>query len=190
MKKVLFTSILLLSAVSFGGNIYAQNTAGGNDTEVTTTSESSASVEFNASEDGKTLTISGYGDLTSYRTTDRSAKVFTDNAVGFVFTDADGKTPVAAGESYNAGKTYYQADYKHNKVWENEPVGWNTYFNEVTSKKEWKEDKIANLYHGYIDWQGKVVLDYRVSSFSSMDNFNTAIDATKYPDKSQYFIST
>ena len=190
MKKVLFTSILLLSAVSFGGNIYAQGAAGGNDTEVTTLSESSASVEFKASEDGKTLTIFGQGDLTSYTTTDRSAKVFTDNAVGFVFTDADGKTPVAAGESYNAGKTYYQADYRHTKVWENEPVGWNTYFGEVTSKKEWKEDKIANLYHGYIDWQGKVVLDYKVSSSSSMDNFNTAIDATKYPDKSQYFIST
>lgn len=190
MKKVLFTSILLLSAVSFGGNIYAQYAAGGNDTEVTTPSESSASVEFKASEDGKTLTISGHGDLTSYTTTDWSAKVFTDNAVGFVFTDADGKTPVAAGDSYNAGKTYYQANYEHTKVWENEPVGWNTYFGEVTSKKEWKEDKIANLYHGYIDWQGKVVLDYKVSSSSSMDNFNTAIDATKYPDKSQYFIST
>lgn len=190
MKKVLFTSILLLSAVSFGGNIYAQDAAGGNDTEVTTPSESSARVEFKASEDGKTLTISGQGDLTSYTTTDWSAKVFTDNAVGFVFTDADGKTPVAAGESYNAGKTYYQAKYEHTKVWENEPVGWNTYFGEVTSKKEWKEDKIANLYHGYIDWQGKVVLDYKVSSSSSMDNFNTAIDATKYPDKSQYFIST
>lgn len=190
MKKVLFTSILLLSAVSFGGNIYAQDATGGNDTEVTTPSESSASVEFKASEDGKTLTISGHGDLTSYTTTDWSAKVFTDNAVGFVFTDADGKTPVAVGDSYNAVKTYYHADYKHTKVWENEPVGWNTYFNEVTSKKEWKEDKIANLYHGYIDWQGKVVLDYKVSSSSSMDNFNTAIDATKYPDKSQYFIST
>ena len=188
MKKVLFTSILLLSAVSFGGNIYAQGAAGGNNTEVTTPSATQPSVKFTA--DGNTLTISGQGDLTSYRTTDWSAKVFTDNAVGFVFTDADGKTPVAAGDSYNAGKTYYQADYKHNKVWENEPVGWNTYFNEVTSKKEWKEDKIANLYHGYIDWQGKVVLDYRVSSSSSMDNFNTAIDATKYPDKSQYFIST
>lgn len=190
MKKVLFTSILLLSAVSFGGNIYAQDAAGGNNTEVPAPSESSASVEFKASEDGKTLTISGHGDLTSYTTTDRSAKVFTGNAVGFVFTDADGKTPVAAGESYNAGKTYYQANYEHTKVWENEPVGWNTYFGEVTSKKEWKEDKIANLYHGYIDWQGKVVLDYKVSSSSSMDNFNTAIDATKYPDKSQYFIST
>lgn len=188
MKKVLFTSILLLSAVSFGGNIYAQGAAGGNDTEVTHLSATQPSVKFTA--DGNTLTISGQGDLTSYTTTDWSAKVFTDNAVGFVFTDADGKTPVAAGESYNAGKTYYQADYKHIKVWENEPVGWNTYFGEVTSKKEWKEDKIANLYHGFIDWQGKVVLDYKVSSSSSMDNFNTAIDATKYPDKSQYFIST
>ena len=179
---------MLLSAVSFGGNIYAQGAAGGNDTEVTHLSATQPSVKFTA--DGNTLTISGQGDLTSYTTTDWSAKVFTDNAVGFVFTDADGKTPVAAGESYNAGKTYYQADYKHIKVWENEPVGWNTYFGEVTSKKEWKEDKIANLYHGYIDWQGKVVLDYKVSSSSSMDNFNTAIDATKYPDKSQYFIST
>ena len=68
MKKVLFTSILLLSAVSFGGNIYAQDPAGGNNTEVTTPSKSSASVEFKASEDGKTLTISGHGDLTSYST--------------------------------------------------------------------------------------------------------------------------
>lgn len=188
MKKVLFTSILLLSAVSFGGNIYARDPAGGNNPEVTTPSATQPSVKFTA--DGNTLTISGQGDLTSCMTTDWSAKVFTDKAVGFVFTDADGKTPVAVGESYNAGKIYYQANYEHTKVWENEPVGWNTYFGEVTSKKEWKEDKIANLYHGYIDWQGKVVLDYKVSSSSSMDNFNTAIDATKYPDKSQYFIST
>lgn len=188
MKKVLFTSILLLSAVSFGGNIYAQDPAGGNAPEVTARSATQPLVKFTA--DGNTLTISGQGDLTSYTTTDWSAKVFTDKAVGFVFTDDKGNTKVAAGDSYNAGKTYYHADYKHTKVWENEPVGWNTYFGEVTSKKEWKEDKIANLYHGYIDWQGKVVLDYKVSSSSSMDNFNTAIDATKYPDKSQYFIST
>ena len=188
MKKVLFTSILLLSAVSFGGNIYAQDTAGGNAPEVTTPSTTQPSVKFTA--DGNTLTISGQGDLTSYMTTDYSARVFTNNAVGFVFADADGKTPVAAGESYNAGKTYYQAEYSYAKVWENEPAGWNTYFGEVISKKEWKEDKIANLYHGYMNWEGKVVLDYKVSSSSSTDNFNTAIDATKYPGKSQYFVST
>lgn len=109
MKKVLFTSILLLSAVSFGGNIYAQGAAGGNDTEVTTPSATQPSVKFTA--DGNTLTISGQGDLTSYTTTDRSAKVFTDKAVGFVFTDDKG-TKVNAKDSYNSGKTYYEADYK------------------------------------------------------------------------------
>ena len=120
MKKVLFTSILLLSAVSFGGNIYAQDATGGNNTEVTTPSATQPSVKFTA--DGNTLTISGQGDLTSYTTTDWSAKVFTDNAVGFVFTDADGKTPVAAGDSYNAGKTYYHATYNYIEVWKEQPV--------------------------------------------------------------------
>lgn len=188
MKKVLFTSILLLSAVSFGGNIYAQDTAGGNNTEVTTPSESSANVEFKASEDGKTLTISGHGDLTSYTTTDWSAKVFTDKAVGFVFTDADGKTPVAAGDSYNAGKTYYHAEYNYTKVWEGQPVAWNTYFGTVTAERSWKDNKKANLYMATIDAYNKnVTVGNKVS-----DNVNweqkifggdwnyTEIDGKKY----------
>ena len=91
MRKVLFTSILLLSAVSFGGNIYAQNTAGGNDKEVTTLSESSASVEFKASEDGKTLTISGHGDLTSYSTKEKKT-VFTSEAKDKISTQSGGVT--------------------------------------------------------------------------------------------------
>lgn len=153
MKKVLFTSILLLSAVSFGGNIYAQDAAGGNDTEVTTPSATQPSVKFTA--DGNTLTISGQGDLTSYRTTDWSAKVFTANAVGFVFTDADGKTPVAAGDSYNAGKTYYHADYSYTKVWEGQPVAWNPYFGTVTAERSWKDNKKANLYMATIDAYNK-----------------------------------
>lgn len=111
MKKVLLTSMILLSAVSFGGNIYAQETAGGNDTEVTTLSESSASVDFKASEDGKTLTISGHGDLTSYMTTERSARVFTDKAVSNVFTGAWAGASVSANDSYNVANTYYRADY-------------------------------------------------------------------------------
>lgn len=150
MKKVLFTSILLLSAVSFGGNIYAQDTAGGNNTEVTTPSESSASVEFKASEDGKTLTISGHGDLTSYRTTDWSAKVFTANAVGFVFTDDKG-TKVNAKESYNSGKTYYQAKYDYSLLYSGVPESYNNGFAEVTTSYSWKDvSKLANLYA--INW--------------------------------------
>ena len=108
MKKVLFTSILLLSAVSFGGNIYAQETAGGNDTEVTTLSESSAIVEFKASEDGKTLTISGHGDLTSYSTL-VDVKVFTsdiENLRDAVWGE------IKPGQEYSASAVYYHNNVK------------------------------------------------------------------------------
>lgn len=105
MKKVLFTSILLLSAVSFGGNIYAQDATGSNDTEVTTHSESSASVEFKASEDGKTLTISGYGDLTSYSTKENKM-VFSSEAKDKISTQSWGGDDLT-GKTYDASATYY-----------------------------------------------------------------------------------
>lgn len=168
MKKVLFTSILLLSAVSFGGNIYAKDAAGGNNPEVTTPSESSARVEFKASEDGKTLTISGQGDLTSYTTTDWSAKVFTANAVGFVFTDADGKTPVAAGNSYNAGKTYYHAKYNYTDGDGSLPEAWKNGFGIVNVNFD--ADKISNLYIGYYDNNGNIVIQNKVKSSDNFDN--------------------
>lgn len=162
MKKVLFTSILLLSAVSFGGNIYAQDAAGGNNPEVTTPSESSASVEFKASEDGKTLTISGQGDLTSYTTTDWSAKVFTDKAVGFVFTDDKG-TKVNAKNSYNSGKTYYEADYKYTQIFDGGlPTGYTNGFGEV--KTVFDETKISNLYSGYHDNNGHITIMQKVQA--------------------------
>lgn len=165
MKKVLFTSILLLSAVSFGGNIYAQDTAGGNNTEVTTPSESSASVEFKASEDGKTLTISGHGDLTSYRTTDWSAKVFTDKAVGFVFTDDKG-TKVNAKDSYNSGKTYYEADYKYKPICVGGlPKQYTDGFDAVNTSFD--GEKIANLYQGYYDNNGNIVITDKVTASSN-----------------------
>lgn len=192
MKKVLFTSILLLSAVSFGGNIYAHDATGGNDKEVTTHSATQPSVNFTA--DGNTLTISGQGDLTSYTTTDRSAKVFTDKAVGFVFTDADGKTPVAAGESYNAGKTYYQADYEHTKVWEGGlPVAWQNGFAGVDVKQSWNEEKLGNLYYGYFNnWGEKnsITIDSKVTSTSQIQtgSWNSTNDSYAYKNMAMYFV--
>ncbi|MED9896818.1 MAG: leucine-rich repeat domain-containing protein [Prevotella sp.] len=119
MKKVLFTSILLLSAVSFGGNIYAHDTVGGNNTEVTTTSESSASVEFKASEDGKTLTISGYGDLTSYSTKENKT-VFSSEAKDKISTQSWGGDDLT-GKTYDASATYYYlSGYKWVKIDNNE----------------------------------------------------------------------
>lgn len=202
MKKVLFTSILLLSAVSFGGNIYAQGAAGGNDTEVTTPSATKPSVKFTAATkpwvkftaDGNTLTILGQGDLTSYTTTDWSAKVFTGNAVGFVFTDADGKTPVVAGESYNAGKTYYQADYKHTKVLEGGlPVAWQNGFAGVDVKQSWNEEKLGNLYYGYFNnWGEKnsITIDSKVTSTSQIQtgSWNSTNDSYAYKNMAMYFV--
>ena len=146
MKKVLFTSILLLSAVSFGGNIYAKDATGGNDTEVTTPSESSASVEFKASEDGKTLTISGQGDLTSHTTTDWSAKVFTDKAVSNVFTGAYAAASVSANDSYNAANTYYCANYDYSLLESGIPSK-SGYFTNIKNVSTWKKTAdISNLY--------------------------------------------
>lgn len=173
MKKVLFTSILLLSAVSFGGNIYAQGAAGGNDTEVTTPSATKPSVKFTATTkplvkftaDGNTLTISGQGDLTSYMTTDRSAKVFTDKAVGFVFTDDKG-TKVNAKESYNSGKTYYEADYKYKPICVGGlPKQYTDGFDAVNTSFD--GEKIANLYQGYYDNNGNIVITDKVTASSN-----------------------
>ena len=151
MKKVLFTSILLLSAVSFGGNIYAQGAAGGNDTEVTTPSATKPSVKFTAATkpsvkftaEGNTLTISGQGDLTSYTTTDWSAKVFTDKAVNNVFTSANAS--VSANDSYNAANTYYCANYDYSLLESGIPSN-SGYFN-INKVSTWKKTAdISNLY--------------------------------------------
>lgn len=163
MKKVLFTSILLLSAVSFGGNIYAQDAAGGNDTEVTARSATKPSVKFTA--EGNTLTISGQGDLTSYTTTDWSAKVFTDKAVGFVFTDDKG-TKVNAKDSYNSGKTYYEANYKYKQICAGGlPKQYTDGFEAVNTSFD--GEKIANLYQGYYDNNGNIVITDKVTASSN-----------------------
>lgn len=169
MKKVLFTSILLLSAVSFGGNIYAQNTAGGNDTEVTTTSESSASVEFKASEDGKTLTISGYGDLTSYTTTDWSAKVFTAKAVNNVFTAANAFSSVAANSSYDSNNTYYHNVFKYSQLFDGGMPSGTEYVYGVTTTQSWKDEALkGTLYSGYLSYDNTTfILDKKITSAAS-----------------------
>ena len=124
MKKVLLSSMILLSVVSFGGNVYAQDTAGGNDTEVTTPSESSASVEFNAPEDGKTLTISGHGDLTTYSTKENKT-VFSSEAKGKINTKTWGDADLS-GKAYDASATYYYlSGYNWVKIEDN-----NAYFEE------------------------------------------------------------
>lgn len=140
MKKVLFTSILLLSAVSFGGNIYAQDTAGGNNTEVTTPSATRPSVTFTA--DGNTLTISGQGDLTTWSevsselkfTTTGRIKVGTQNNQYY-------NNPVGASAVYNKDNKYYA--YFPKKIASIYP----DYVDANSVTYSWNDNKIENLYH-------------------------------------------
>ena len=123
------------------------------------------SVTFNVSDEGKTLTISGQGDLTSYMTTDWSAKVFTDKAVGFVFTDDKG-TKVNAKDSYNSGKTYYKADYKYTQILDGGlPTHYSNGFGAVNTVFD--ETKISNLYSGYHDNNGNIVITDKVTASSN-----------------------
>lgn len=146
LKKVcLVVSVL----IGLGSNVQAQET----------------SVTFNVSDEGKTLTISGHGDLTSYMTTDWSAKVFTDKAVGFVFTDDKG-TKVNAKDSYNSGKTYYKADYKYTQILDGGlPTHYSNGFGAVNTVFD--ETKISNLYSGYHDNNGNIVITDKVTASSN-----------------------
>lgn len=140
MKKVLFTSILLLSAVSFGGNIYAQGAAGGNDTEVTTRSAAKPSVEFTA--EGNTLTISGQGDLTTWSEVSSELK-FTATGRVKVGTQNNqyNNNSVGASAVYNKDNKYYA--YFPKKIASIYP----DYVDATGVTYSWNDNKIENLYH-------------------------------------------
>ena len=167
MKKVLFTSILLLSAVSFGGNIYAHDATGGNDKEVTTHSATQPSVTFTA--DGNTLTISGQGDLTSYTTTDRSAKVFTDKAVNNVFTAANASSSVAANSSYDSNNTYYHSVFTYSQLFDGGMPSGTEYVYDVKTTQSWKDEALkGTLYSGYLSYDNTTfILGTKITSAAS-----------------------
>lgn len=140
MKRVLFTSILLLSAVSFGGNIYAHDTAGGNNTKVTTPSATKPSVKFTA--DGNTLTISGQGDLTTWSEVSSELK-FTATGRVKVGTQNNqyNNNSVGASAVYNKDNKYYA--YFPKKIASIYP----DYVDATSVTYSWNDNKIENLYH-------------------------------------------
>lgn len=165
MKKVLLSSMLLLSVVSFGGNVYAQDAATGTEgTETPATAQ--AKVTFTPSADGKTLIISGQGDLTTYKTVEKSACVFTDKAVNHVFTAANANSSVAENGAYNADATYYQPAFSYTQLFDGGMPSGTTYVYDVKINQSWKEDKLdGTLYAGYLSWDKKsFTLDTKINS--------------------------
>lgn len=169
MKKVLFTSILLLSAVSFGGNIYAHDTAGGNNTKVTTHSATQPSVTFTA--DGNTLTISGQGDLTTWSEVSSELK-FTATGRVKVGTQNNqyNNNSVGASAVYNKDNKYYA--YFPKKIASIYP----DYVDATSVTYSWNDNKIENLYH-YDNSQSQWV---KVLGTDLIDFNNTWVSGKQY----------
>lgn len=126
MEKVLIKKICLMVSVLFamGTQVQAQ--------------ETSPSVTFNVSDDGKTLTISGQGDLTTCQATSDELK-FTNEAINKV--EDNNRQHVSATTVYDSNVTY-SAKYPQ-KITSLYPD-----YADATATYSWNEKKITDgLYH-------------------------------------------
>lgn len=123
MVKVLLKKVCLVVSVllGLGSNVQAQETP----------------VTFNVSDEGKTLTISGQGDLTTYQTVSDELK-FTNEAITKV--EDNNKQQVSATTVYDANVTY-SAKYPR------EITSLYPDYVKATATYSWNKAKIDNLYH-------------------------------------------
>lgn len=187
LKKVcLVVSVLL----GLGSNVQAQETA---------------SVTFNVSDDGKTLTISGQGDLTTYQAVTDELK-FTPDAYNKV--KDNNEQQVSATTVYDANDTY-KADYPQ-KITSLYP----DYADAKSVKYSWNEDNIGSLYHyqqkdnvwGWYkvelgdevdlsgDWQSNYAKDsdgknrILISEFKNSDYFSTILSGVTFKDNMKQYL--
>lgn len=129
MEKVLIKKNCLIVSVLFamGTQVQAQ--------------ETSPSVPFNVSDDGKTLTISGQGDLTTYQAVSDELK-FTETGAAKVGTvnNQHYNNPVGTSAVYNAATSYYA--YYPKKIASLYPD-----YAEATATYSWNEENIGSLFH-------------------------------------------
>lgn len=140
-----------------------------------TVSAADAGYEFVESDGGKTLTIKGYGDLTTCSQTS-TKKVFAAAANGNIFTNNSGAS-VNAQADYNPSATYYYAEGGYARVFDGgAPTNGNYAYN-VATTTAWDETSIsANdtyIYPAYLAWDNKVVINGSRITSGSRDNYQT-----------------
>lgn len=189
LKKVcLVVSVLL----GLGSNVQAQET----------------SVTFNVSDGGKTLTISGQGDLTTYQTVSDELK-FTDKGAEKVGTANNQYNNSAVGTSavYNAATSYYA--YYPKKIASLYPD-----YAEATATYFWNEEKIGSLFHNEqkdnvwgwykvelndeVDLSGEWWSNYAtdsegnnrilISDFKNSDYFSTTLSNVTFKDNMKQYL--
>lgn len=123
MRKV-FTLLLMSIITSIG--VWAQEGA-------------TASAEFIVSDGGKTLTVSGKGDLTTL-TTSITTTVFTNTAVGNVFVkNGEGFVSVTQGSDFSSSDTYYKVNIGEKTEIENTEA--NPFLKNTTYVKSFSKNK-------------------------------------------------
>lgn len=189
LKKVcLVVSVLL----GLGSNVQAQET----------------SVTFNVSDEGKTLTISGQGDLTTYQAVSDELKFSTtgEAKVGTV-NNQYYNNPVGTSAVYNAATSYYA--FYPKKIASLYPD-----YAEATATYSWNEEKIGSLYHyqqkdnvsGWykvelndeVDLSGEGQSNYAtdsegnnrilISDFKNSDYFSTTLSNVTFKDNMKQYL--
>lgn len=189
LKKVcLVVSVLL----GLGSNVQAQET----------------SVTFNVSDDDKTLTISGQGDLTTYKDVSDELK-FTETGAEKVGTNNNQHYNNAVGTSavYNAATSYYA--YYPKKIASLYPD-----YAEATATYFWNEEKIGSLFHheqkdnvwGWYkvelndevdlsgEWRSNYATDSEgnnrilISDFKNSDYFSTTLSNVTFKDNMKQYL--
>lgn len=163
MEKVLIKKICLMVSVlvAMGTQVQAQ--------------ETSPSVTFNVSDDGKTLTISGQGDLTTYQTRSDELK-FTNEAINKV--EDNNRQHVSATTVYDSNVTYF-AMYPQ-KITSLYPD-----YADATATYSWNEEKITDgLYHYGL--KSGSTWEYEWTKVNLSDNVDTECSYTNGIKSSNY----
>lgn len=155
MRKV-FTLLLMSIITSIG--VWAQEQV-----EVT------ASADFIVSNDGKTLTVSGKGDLTTL-TTSITTTVFTKTAVGNVFVkNGESYASVTQGSDFSSSETYYKVNIGEKTEIDNTDA--NPFLSNKTYVKSFSKDKYLKS-----EYVGKVFKS--ATAHSSVSEGNWLQDGT------------
>ncbi len=132
---------------------------------------------WNFSGSNGTLTINASGDLTT-ASQSTTYKVFTSAAVENVFTDNTG-TNVIAGNTYNAGTTYYEAVSSWTQLFtsnNNVPTTEGNYAYSISETYKWKESTAgANdkyIYSAYLGNEERSNLQYNIPENTYFYEFN------------------
>ena len=195
MVKVLLKKVCLVVSVllGLGSNVQAQETA---------------SVTFNVSDGDKTLTISGKGDLTTYKDVSDELK-FTETGAEKVGTNNNQhyNNPVGTSAVYNAATSYYA--YYPKKIASLYPD-----YAEATATYFWNEEKIGSLFHNEqkdnvwgwykvelndeVDLSGEWWSNYAtdsegnnrilISDFKNSDYFSTTLSNVTFKDNMKQYL--